>query len=83
MEKVLQYLDDLDDLVGALGLIAERLRTVLWLFAFVSLAAVMACGAIVLALAEPPLALATAVMLFVVLMYRSVTRPLHVPKRSS
>ena len=73
----MQYLDDLDDLVGALGLIAERLRAVLWLFAFVLLAAVMACGAVMLALAEPPLALAMAVMLFVVLLYRTVTQPVQ------
>ncbi len=77
MEKVLQYLDDLDDLVGAFGLIAERLRAVFWLLVFVSLAAVMACGAVMLALAEPPLALATAAMLFVILLYRTVTQPVH------
>lgn len=77
MEKVLQYLDDLDDLVGAFGLIGERLRAVFWLLVFVSLAAVMACGAVMLALAEPPLALATAAMLFVILLYRTVTQPVH------
>jgi hypothetical protein len=36
-----------------------------------------------LALTEPPLALAMAVMLFVILMYRSVTRPIHMPPRSA
>lgn len=82
MEKFLQFLDDLDDLIGAFGLIAERLRNGIWLVVFMSLAAVMACGAIILALAEPPLALAMAVMMFVILLYRLVTQPVQ-PLRGS
>ena len=31
MEVLLQYLDDLDDLYGMLGLAGERLRSVVWL----------------------------------------------------
>ena len=83
MERVLQYLDDLDDLFGAVGLIAERLRNVLWLATFLSLGGIAACGAVILALTEPPLALAMAVMLFVILMYRSVTRPVHVQRQNA
>ena len=83
MEKVLQYLDDLDDLLGAIGLIAEKLRNVVWLATFLSLGGIAAYGAVVLALAEPPLALAMAVMLFVILMYRSVTSPVHAQQHSA
>lgn len=75
MERLLQYLDDLDDLFAAIGLLAERIRSALWLlFSAVVIFVVVAAG-IVLALAEPPLALATAIMLFVTLLYRSVTVP--------
>lgn len=83
MEKVLQYLDDLDDLVGALGLITEKIRNLAWLAAFVLSAAVTTYGAVLLALAEPPLALAMAMMLFVLLLYRSVTQPVHAVRRST
>ena len=75
MERLLQYLDDLDDLFAAIGLLAERIRRVLWL-TFVSVVAlVVEAGGILLALEEPPLALATAILLFVTLLYRSVTVP--------
>jgi hypothetical protein len=83
VEKLLQYLDDLDDLFGVVGLITERLRNVIWLVVFLALGGIAAYGAVMLALTEPPLALAMAVMLFVILMYRSVTRPIHMPPRSA
>lgn len=83
MEKVIQYLDELDDLFCAVGLVAERIRNVLWLVVYLTLGGICAYGAVMLALAEPPLALAMAVMLFVILMYRSVTRPLHVARRGA
>jgi len=75
VECFLQYLDDLDDLYGAFGLVWEKLRTIL--LKLVSLAMVLgvAAGGILLALAHPPIALATSTMLFVTLMYRTVTVP--------
>ena len=75
MERLLLWLDDLDDLFGAAGLLAERMRRVLVVFArlFVLLL-VAACG-ICAALTEPPLGLAIAILLFVFLLYRSVTQP--------
>ena len=75
MERFLQYLDDLDDLVGAVWLVSERLRNILWLVVFLSLGAIAGYGSVTLALSEPPLALAIAVSLFVILLYRSVTGP--------
>lgn len=83
MEKVVQYLDELDDLFGAVGLIVERLRNVLWLIVLLTLSSIGVCGAVMLALSEPPLAMAMMVMAFVILLYRSVTRPVHVARRGA
>ena len=83
MEKVLQYFDELDDLVGAVGLVAEKLRHVLWAVVLISIGGFAEYGAILVALLEPPLALAIAVMLFVILLYRSVTRPMIVERRDT
>lgn len=75
MEFLLQYLDDLDDLYGAFGLVWEKMRrNLLKLVSFLMVLAV-AAGGITLALAHPPIALATSTVLFVVLLYRSVTSP--------
>jgi len=75
MERLLQYLDDLDDLYGMAGLIVERLRR--FTFALFSYTALLsgALAGIWLALAHPPLGLATCILLFVTLLYRSVTTP--------
>lgn len=75
MECFLQYLDDLDDLYGAFGLVWEKMRrTTLKLISLTMILAV-AAGGILLALAHPPIALATSTLLFVILLYRSVTVP--------
>lgn len=75
MERLLQYLDDLDDLFGAVGLVAEKLRNLAWLVALMILAAIAGVAGIALALAEPPLAMALAILMFVFLLYRVVTQP--------
>ena len=75
MERFVQFLDDLDDLFGMVGLINERLRRFI-LVLFSSLA--LGTGALAgfwFALLHPPLAPAASVLLFVTLMYRSVTSP--------
>ena len=75
MECLLQYLDNLDDLYGAAGLLWERVRRGLFmLFAALMVIAVAATG-IGLALLHPPAAAATSTVLFVILLYRSVTSP--------
>jgi hypothetical protein len=72
-ERALQVWDDLDDLVGALALRAERIRQhVLFAIATLVFASLVFAG-ILLAVAEPPLALAIVVLLLVTLMYRAVT----------
>ena len=75
MEFLLQYLDDLDDLYGVLGLVWEKVRRVLLRFVSIAMIAAVAAAAIGLALLHPPIALATSTMLFVILLYRSVTVP--------
>ena len=83
LERILQWLDDLDDLFGAVGLLAERLlRLAVALARLTALLAVAVCG-IVAALAEPPLGLAVAILLFVFLLYRSVTQPGFVLRRDA
>jgi len=75
LERLLQWLDDLDDLVGAIGLLAERMRhRLLTLARLLTLVSVAACG-ILAAIKEPPLGLAVAILLFVFLLYRVVTEP--------
>ncbi len=75
MECLLQYLDDLDDLYGAFGLVWERLRqAAIHLITLVLLLA-GGVGGVVLALVHPPVALATGIVLFVILLYRTVTAP--------
>ena len=75
MERILRYLDDLDDLYGAFGLVWERARRALLRLAYATLLAAIAAGAMWLALLQPPVAMAVATMLFVILLYRSVTAP--------
>ena len=75
MERFLLYFDDLDDLYGMAGLITERFRRLLYaVFSYLLMATVAAAG-ISLALMHPPIALATSILLFVTLLYRSVTTP--------
>ena len=83
MERILQWLDDLDDLFGTVGLLAERLRRLaVTLSRLTVLLSVAACG-VFAALAEPPLGLAVAILLFIFLLYRSVTRPGFAIRRDS
>jgi hypothetical protein len=75
MECLLQYLDDLDDLFGVVGLMSERLRRGMLKLLAVIMATVAAAAGTWLALLHPPIALATSTVLFVILLYRTVTAP--------
>jgi len=73
MERLVQILDDLDDLFYMIGPISERIRSAgLSLLATCVALSTLAGGAY-LALIHPPIALATAIILFVSLLYRLVT----------
>jgi hypothetical protein len=75
MERFLQYLDDIDDIFGMAGLVVERLRRfTLTLFSWLLILGGAVAGAW-LAQVHPPIALATLILLFVTLLYRSVTQP--------
>ncbi|MDH3429267.1 MAG: hypothetical protein OEM60_01335 [Gammaproteobacteria bacterium] len=73
MERLAQLLDDLDDLVSMAGLIGERIRNACLKLLIICAALAIQAGGVLLALFLPPLALAMAVLLFVSLLYHSVT----------
>lgn len=73
MERLVQLLDDIDDLLGALRLLSERIRYRTLSLIAVFAALVLQAGGIILAVVHPPLALAVAMLLIVALLYRSVT----------
>ena len=73
----MQVLDELDDLIGVIGLMAERIRNTVIALAAVGIALAIESGGILLAIRHPPLALATAMLLFVMLLYRLVTTTGH------
>jgi hypothetical protein len=73
VERFLLYLDDLDDLYGMAGLVAERLRRfAITVFTTLALLTGAAAG-VWLAMVHLPLAVASLIILFVTLLYRSVT----------
>ena len=75
MERFAQFLDDLDDVVYAVGLMRERFRTFLVTCLVAIAGPVFTVSGVLLALRHPPLAMATAMLLFVSLLYRAVTSP--------
>jgi len=82
VERLLQYIDDIDDLIGAFGLVYERLRRLLLTILTLLVFLVSTGAGIVLAAWHPPIALATCLLLFVALLYRAVTAPSGDPLRS-
>ena len=75
MERVLLYWDNLDDVAGAFALMAERIRNLLLFAVSTTCVAALQIGGILVALREPPLALAIATILLVTLLYRETTNP--------
>lgn len=75
MEIVVQWMDDLDDLFAAIGLVRERIRNLIIAASLLTMSLLAPIAGVMLALRHPPLALATAMILFVALLYRSVTGP--------
>ncbi len=73
MERMLQYLDDIDDLLGAVGLVYERLRSLFLKLVSLLASLSMIALSVVLALESPTLALAIGLLLSLVLLYRIVS----------
>jgi len=74
MERFAQYWDDFDDLIGMIGLCAERIRRLALFVVSISLFLAIVLGVILVALMDPPLALAVATILAIQLTYRTVTK---------
>lgn len=79
MERLIQWLDDIDDLFAAVGLVSERIRSISIMLPLVLALLLMQVGSVLLALRHPPLALAAAILLFITLFYREVTA-VHAPR---
>ncbi len=75
MERFLQYLDDLEDLIYAAPLIAEQLRCAIQRILFLLGSICLQVGGVILALNHPPLALAVVTLLVVGLLLRAVVIP--------
>ena len=80
---MIQWLDELDDLIATIGLVSERIRNFYRTLSFLAISLFIQCAGVLLALRHPPLALATAVLLFVTLLYRAVTVPRTVLAQSA
>ena len=76
MERLLQYLDDLEDFIYAAPLIAEQLRRAIQRILFLFASIVLQIAGVILALSHPPLALAVVTLMLVALLYRAVIVPM-------
>jgi len=77
MEVFLLYLDDIEDAIFAVALVAERIRRLLTILVFCGAAVLIQALAIQLALREPALGAGVAALLTVVVLYRSATASMH------
>jgi hypothetical protein len=73
MERLMQYLDDLEDFVYAVALAAWRIRRAATTLAVLALSIALQVAIVLLALMQPPLALAIVALIFVTLLYRAAT----------
>ena len=77
MERLIQYLDDLEDLLYAIALKVERLREALQYFVLITASAILQVFTISMALRHPPLALAVASLLMVGMLFHAVVGYSH------
>ena len=73
MERLVQYLDDLEDFYFATALLMERVRRAAQICLFLALSFGVQFLCVLLALSKPPLALAIVSLTVVGMLYRSVT----------
>ena len=76
MERLVQYLDELEDLIYAVPLVAEQFRRAIQRIAFLLASISLQAGGVLLALYRPPLALAIVTLLLVGLLFRAVIIPI-------
>jgi len=72
MERLVQCLDDLEDLFYAAALKAERIRQLVRFSLFIAASAILQVFGIYIALRIPPLAVALASLLMVGMLFRAV-----------
>ncbi len=75
MERLIQYLDDLEDLFYVAPLIAEQVRRAIQRILFLLGSISLQIAGIVLALTHAPLALAVVALLLVGLLFRAAVIP--------
>jgi len=73
VERLAQFLDDLDDLIGILALVSERIRKAFYLLLFAFVAVTIQVGGVLLALVHPPLARGLARILGISWLWRAGT----------
>ncbi len=83
MEVLVQYLDDLEDLLYAIALLAEKIRNVVQFFLFMAAALTLQLLGVLIALVSPPMAVAVASLLMVGMLYRRVVHNLPLAKAVS
>ena len=76
MERLLQYIDDFEDIIYAVPLIAEQLRRATLRILFLLGSICLQVAGVVLALSHPPLALAVVMLLLVGMLFRAAVIPL-------
>lgn len=76
MERLIQYLDDFEDLIYAAPLIAEQLRRAVQRILFLLTSISLQVAGVILALNQPPLALAIVMLLLVGMLHRAVVIPI-------
>lgn len=74
MERLIQYLDDIEDLFYALAQLMERARNTLQTMLLVVSSILFQVFGILLALSRPPMALAVVTLVMVTMLYRAVVR---------
>ncbi len=83
MERLAQYLDDLEDMFFAMASAGEQLRRVLRALLLLSLWITLSGLGVLLAIGQPPLALAAVTLLLVSSLYRAaVSNPRRAAARS-
>ena len=75
VERILQYLDDLEDIIFAVPLIAEQLRRAIFRILFLLGSICLQIAGVVLALFHPPLAMAVVVLLLTGMLFRAAVIP--------
>ena len=73
MERIIQYLDILEDAYFVVALLAERIRRILLILGAFAITATLVTLGVVLALSQPPIGFAVAALLTVTMLYRSAT----------